>query len=563
MDQSEKNKKLAQAETILVPRSRGGDVRFVIAYPNNYHLGMSSLAFHTIYRLASEQPRFSVERAFVDTESGAKLRTFESGSALAGADIVAVSCSFELDYPNIAALARQTASSSGFPRTPADPGPLLLGGGAALTLNPEPVAGFFDLIFLGESEESLPRFFSEYLEAKERRESRHELLRRASSIPGFYVPSFYKPVYRGGMLHRYEKTGPAALPPRRAVVEKLEEFSTTSVIITPETEFSSMLLVETGRGCEMGCRFCAAGYMYRPVRKYAKERLIAEMTAAPEAARAIGLVGASVSRRSDIEELLGAARAQGKRAGISSLMAQELTPDFAKTLADVGIESCALAPEAGSEELRFRMGKRISDARIIEAARLLVRNRIPVLKLYFMLGLPFETREDVAEIAVLTRRIRDAALEEVREQGLKRSPQILLSVNAFIPKPLTPFQRHGFMSVEELRERVALLKKKLQAVPGAKMKHESIRSSWFQAILSRGDRRLGEVLLFMYNEQKDWKWLFSRRSKEVAGAPAADMFAAFAPGPGDFLPWEIVESGVRKSVLEREYQRAICKEERG
>lgn len=272
------------------------------------------------------------------------------------------------------------------------PVPLILAGGTAATLNPEPVADFIDAILIGEAEEFIPEFVNKLRET--RNQGRVEILSQLASIEGLYVPHFYEPIYaedRRIFAYRHSAAGvqaKAPLRPKRRFVKDLSKFPTYSQILSPETEFRSMFLTETGRGCEMGCRFCVAGYIYRPVRKRSTEVLEDTVKIGLENSEAVGFVGASVSSHKGISKLASQVARNGGRASLSSIMSQQVTQQLSASLSESEYKTVALAPEAGSERLRRAAGKRVGNQQILDAAKSLAQAEIRGFKLYFIVGLP-------------------------------------------------------------------------------------------------------------------------------------------------------------------------------
>ncbi|MCB0325932.1 MAG: radical SAM protein, partial [Bdellovibrionales bacterium] len=378
-------------------------------------------------------------------------------------------------------------------RRPLGTRPFILGGGAALTLNPEPLANFFDAIVIGEAEEVLQEIADCFLSAREAGLDELSLKRELARFEGVYIPSFYRGEYREeGPLQRVEVLDHAPERVKRRFVKNIDRFPTTTVIQTPNTEFKSMYMTETGRGCEIGCKFCVAGYMYRPIRKRSEATLRASLQAGLESGDSIGFVGAAVSSHPKIADLAATVAAQGKRAALSSIMSQKVTPELASSLTESEYKTVALAPEAGDERLRFRIGKRVCDSQIVDGVRTLSASGIRNFKLYFMVGLPSESRVDVEAIVRLTEQARDAALAAAKQRpNFSVAPRLILSVNPFIPKAGTPFQRHPFLDFKELKARLQLVKDGIRTLSNVDMKHESPRESYFQTVLSRGDRRVG------------------------------------------------------------------------
>ena len=562
------NRKLRRDERELRSFRRGGDVRVVIAYPNRYWVAMSNLGFQTVYRLFSDVARFAVERAYIPEDDSSSISTFESGASLSQAEIIALSVSFETDYSNVLRLIEAAGSDlEACVRGASQDArpiirPLIIGGGASLTLNPEPIADFFDAIVIGEGEEVIEEIAQCYLSARDTGASFDELLAELAKLDGVYVPRFYTVSYEeDDTIRGFSEMSGASRRVARRIVTDLDRFPTTTVIQTPNTEFKSMFMTETGRGCEVGCRFCVAGYMYRPTRKRSREVIRESIQLGLETSDSIGFVGAAVSSHPAIAELAAYVGTKGSRAALSSIMSQKVTPELASSLSESEYKTVALAPEAGSEELRFRTGKRVCDEQIIDAVQILAEEGIRNFKLYFMVGLPGESLDDVEAIGRLVARIRDRALLVVSEQKLEIAPRLFLSVNPFIPKAWTPFQRHPMIRFAEVTRRIGLVREAIGNLSNVEMKHESPRESYFQALMSRGDRRVGALLLWLHQHGFHWKSLVKHGDRSlVPGVPAADFYVHRLIGENEKLPWEIVDLQIKRTLLEREYQRAFVED---
>jgi radical SAM superfamily enzyme YgiQ (UPF0313 family) len=564
------NKELKALERYVVPYSNSaGDVKFHLAYPNNYWVAMSNLGFQAVYDILARDSRVLVERGFLPEEADSekvastKWRSFENNNLLGDCDILGFSMSFETDYPHLLKMLdnqgllfgswqeRDAAAREAKFRFP-----LLIAGGTAVTLNPEPIADFLDAIVIGEAEELLPQFVDVYHKAQSEGWSREQLLKGLAQIEGVYVPRFYEPLYNAdGTMERYEAPDDVPTRPRRRFVKDLSKFKTHSRILTPETEFKDMFLTETGRGCEMGCRFCVAGYIYRPIRKRSEETLQDTVQVGLETSEAIGFVGASVSSHKAISKLAQTVAEKGARASLSSIMSQKVTRALAASISESEYKTVSLAPEAGSDRLRRAAGKRVVNDQVINAARELAEAGIRGFKLYFIVGLPTETDEDVDAIAALATAVRDAVTEISRPTG--KMAWVSLSVNPFIPKASTPFQWEPMLDPKVLEKKIERLRKQVLKVHNLEFRFEPPKESYFQGLLSRGDRRVGKLLLEAERRGETWKWLMKRTEKEIVpGVPPIDFYVSRRIGFSELLPWEVVDSLIPKSLLEREAMRA-------
>jgi len=542
---------------------------------------MSNLGFQAVYRLFAELPGVVIERGFLPDRPYEpqtfqnSWRTFESSRLIGDCDILAFSLSFETDYPHLFRILRNSGLLSLSPEERGQKAdgtkfssPIIIAGGTSVTLNPEPVADVLDLAMLGEAEEWIPEFVGSYRRSRELGLNRKQTLARLTAIEGVYVPRFYTPHYQDDdtiksfahetlALVRDDGTEEKVQAPRaqRRFVKDLSKFPTYTGILTPETEFRNMFLTETGRGCEMGCRFCVAGYIYRPVRKRSEESIAETIKLGLEKSNAVGFVGAAVSSHKSIAKLASTVAQTGARASLSSLMSQKITKELAASLSESEYKTVALAPEAGSERLRRAAGKRVTNAQVVEAATELAEAGIKGFKLYFIVGLPTEIDEDIEAIVALASQVREAVVNASRESG--KAAWVVLSVNPFIPKANTPFQWEPMLDQKVLDRKISLIRSSIKRIPNIELHFEPPKESYFQALLSRGDRRVARLLYAAEMAGKDWKWLLSQGSKRIdPQVPDIDHYATRRFSFDEPLPWEIVDSRIDRRLLLREAQRA-------
>lgn len=563
------NKELKALEKFVVPYSnKTGDIRFHLTYPNNYWVAMSNLGFQAVYDILARDQRVIVERGFLPENSeekeqqATKWRSFESDRLLGDCDILGFSLSFETDYSHLIRILnnqgllfnswqeREAAAQGKFSM------PIIIAGGTAITLNPEPVADLIDALVIGEAEELLPEMIDVFHEAKTKGWSREQLLLGLAQIEGIYVPRFYEPHYnQDGTMLRFDARDDVPPRPRRRFVKDLSKFKTYSRILTSETEFKSMFLTETGRGCEMGCRFCVAGYIYRPIRKRSEEVLQETVQIGLENSDAIGFVGAAVSSHKSIAKLAQKVAESGARASLSSIMSQKVSKALAASISESEYKTVALAPEAGSTRLRRAAGKRVDNEQVINAARELAESGIRGFKLYFIVGLPTETDEDVDAIAALAITIRDTVFEISKPSG--KLAWVSLSINPFIPKASTPFQWESMLDPKVLDKKIERIRKLVIKVPNLELRFEPPKESYFQGLLSRGDRRVVRLLLEVERRGENWKWLMKKTAAPILeGVPAVDFYVSRKIGFNELLPWEVVDSLIPRDLLEREAMRA-------
>ena len=515
----------------------GGKISICIVYPNLYRIGMSNLGFQGVYTALNSMPDVACERAFLPDDedreeylrTGSELVSMESKQPLNRFSIVAFSLSFENDYPHALAILRAANIP---PRAAARKKvhPLLIMGGVCAFFNPEPVADFFDLCFVGEAEEMLPEFMEAYREAG----SRQELFDKAKDIEGLYLPQEYVITYgdEGGIARR-TALGSAPERIRRRFVKELGGHAFKPSIITPETEFSGMYLTEAMRGCPWNCRFCVAGSVYKPVRKKDPGTLKEEI--GEIAGRRVGLIAPSLSDYPHTRDILCM---DGIDFSITSLRASRKSAELVRFLRNH--RSVSIAPEAGTQRLRDLINKRITEEDILETSRLILSAGIETLRLYFMVGLPTEGEEDIKGIISLVKKIR---------RGSSRG-SIVLTLSTFVPKPFTAFQWHPMERMEVIKDRLKTLKGELGTMKGVRVFHDVPKYAYLQGLLARGDRRISSVLERM-QKTEDW-----RKDCEEAGVDPHDILFR-QRGFDEILPWDFIDNNIPKERLWEDYQKAL------
>src|SRR6058998_955387 len=533
----------------------GGRIAIALVYPNTYAVGMSNLGFQTIYWHLNQLPDVVCERVFLpdlaDVEEMRRTETapfsLESQRPLSDFHMVGFSVTYEGDYINTLRLLHL----AGIPlraaeRRPGDP--LVLMGGVCAFSNPEPMAPFMDFVAVGEGEELVRELIALYRDTAGDRDA---FLERVGAVAGVYVPGQYDIAYHpdGTLSAVLPRAGAPAVVVKRRLPD-VNRFETISLVKTPQAEYGHMALLEVGKGCGRGCRFCLEGQVYRPVRHRSVATLgetVARLAKDP-ANRRIGLVGACVSDYPWIGDLLKVVEANSFELSISSLRADSLTDDLVAALARGGHRTLTVAPEAGTERLRRAIRKAITDEQILAACDLVRAHGIPNLKTYFMIGQPTETLEDVEAIPRLAERM----LERLSVPDPKAKPfgRLTLSISSFVPKPWTPFQWAPFAGAGALQAKLEIVKHGVRRLHNVRVLHENPREAALQALLARGDRRVADFLELAASFAGDWR----RALREWKGDP--DFCTTRASSTDERLPWDHFDVGVKKAGLIREWERA-------
>lgn len=512
---------LLRAEQNLVKINKAAPIRVALVYANRYEVGMSNLGFQEVYQLFNESENFACERAFFyDQPFEQTTRTLETQRELREFDVIAFSVSFELDYPNlvqilidakIPPLARQREHTD----------PLIIAGGVTTFLNPKPLAPIIDVFLIGEAEATIPEFsrvLSNHIEAGFRDEN---CLNDLNELDFVYIPQLAVPEKK-----IYRRTVP-----------DLNTHPSASSIITPHSHFQNMFCVEVGRACGCGCRFCAAGYVYRPVRFRSPEVLLSTIHNNPFQTKKVGLIGAALSYYPGLESLCESLIHEEYELGFSSFRVDSITPQFLSQLEKANIHTITLAPETGSGRLRKLIKKKLSDEQILETATLLATSKISTIKLYFMIGLPHETTQDIEAIVELVNEIA-----RIFSSGTG-SFEITISINAFIPKPFTPFQWYPMETEANLKKKRKYLVSNLNKIKGVTVSPKSIRSEILQGIFSLGGSEIGLAIVKKLTSGFNWKKIW----KELRVEPGEIIHRQ--KHVDESLPWDFIVGGVAKEWL--------------
>lgn len=524
-------------ESGAVFKDWGGRLRVALAFPNTYYVGMSSLALQIIYQTFNALPDVVCERVFWDKggrQAGRSLISLESQHDIDAFDVLAFTISYEMDYFNVVEMLLQAgipplaAERSADATSDGPTWPLLIAGGPGVTMNPEPMAPFFDAIVIGEGEEVIPQLTQIF--RAQINDNRLDLLATLDQIPGVYVPLLV-PEVRG---QRAE-----ARTIQRLWVRDLQAYRTASALYTPDTEFANLHLMEIARGCGRGCRFCLAGYVYRPAREQPLARLLDWAKQGLQHGDRIGLVSAAVSDHTEIDEMAVALRQLGARISVSSMRTDPISVPLVRALAESGTQTLTIAPEAGSQRLRNVINKTQGVDDLMAAVELAEALKFPQLKLYFMIGHPTETDEDIEALVQFT---LDARKRFKRRLAINATP--------FVPKAHTPFQWMAMADERTLKRRQAMIDKRLRPHQVA-VRAESPQWAQVQAVLARGDRRLAPVLLALA-AQGDLTIRGFHAALADAGLDASQFIGEFAHDRP--LPWRIVESGVSDNFFDYEWR---------
>jgi len=507
-----------------VVKDWGGRLPVALVYPNRYYLGMSNLGVHAIYRLLNAERDVVGERCFYEPGDPRPPVSVESGRPLRDFAVLALSVSYELDYFHVAAILK----AGGIPPFAADRDarhPLVVAGGPCLTANPMPLAPFCDAVAIGEAEAILPALLPALREGGDR----GDLLKTLAKLPGIYVPAC-----------------PPETPIKRQHAANLDNFATTSVVLTPNTELGDLYLIEAERGCARGCRFCLVSTAFAPMRFRAAGNLIKQASEGLKYRKRIGLVGPAVTDHPELKAILAGINNLGAELAVSSLRIGSLDDAIIAELGRGRVKTVTIAPEAGAARLRRAINKIISNEAILRVADAIAGGGFRQLKLYFIIGLPTETDADTDAI------VRLALAVKARLDKKGGGTRLVLNVAPFVPKAGTPFQWLPMASPEALQRRLGILRGALPA-RGVRLNAESPAWSRVQGALARGDARLAPAIAGMENVSlSGWRQAVENYDLDI------DYYVNNRWDTGDNLPWDVIDAGVKSERLCGELEKALA-----
>ena len=529
-------------------------IRVLLVYPNTREVALANLGFQQVYTLLNSIQGVECDRYALPTDwipetemlSQKDLRSMDMNRLPADFDIIAFSISFEPDYLN--AVIALKYFNIPLDRTERDSSyPMIVAGGSAIFINPEPLANCMDVMFIGEGEGMANYFFDTLYKF----EDKNKFLEKAASLPGIYVPEFYESQIDSG--RQIGVSTNIDIPSRvtRHWVAEEKSLCTHSVVHGENSTFKDMALMEVTRGCIWACRFCTAGFIYRPPRlpdlNKTYDSMMQTLEDQGKTAQTIGLVGPSVTDHPQLPALAKRITDEGKTISFSSLRMETLTDELVSLILKSGQKTLTVAVDGPSERMRDVINKAATDDFIIEKCRFLTRKGILHLKIYSIIGLPHETDDDIEQFIRLVERVQEVYVDECRNLG--RIGRITISLSPLVPKPGTPFQWHPMEKVKSLKKKFSRLRKALGKLPHLKLSFGAPNEAYLQTYLSRGDRGVHEFFKTFLSNGHDAKSALNKHS--------VDSFVYRQYVKEDYLPWDIVDHGYRNGFLWDDYQRGL------
>ena len=529
-------------------------IRVLLVYPNTREVALANLGFQQVYTLLNSIQGVECDRYALPTDwtpetemlSQKDLRSIDMNRLPADFDMIAFSISFEPDYLN--AVIALKYFKIPLDRTERDSSyPMIVAGGSAIFINPEPLANCMDVMFIGEGEGMANYFFDTLYKF----EDKNKFLEKAASLPGIYVPEFYDLQIDSGRQVGVSTTIDIPSRVTRHWVAEEESLCTHSVVHGENSTFKDMALMEVTRGCIWACRFCTAGFIYRPPRlpdlNKTYDSMMQTLGGQGKTAQTIGLVGPSVTDHPQLPALAKRITDEGKTISFSSLRMETLTDELVGLILKSGQKTLTVAVDGPSERMRDVINKAATDDFIIEKCRFLTRKGILHLKIYSIIGLPHETDDDIEQFIRLIERVQEVYVDECRNLG--RIGRVTISLSPLVPKPGTPFQWHPMEKVKSLKKKFSRLRKAFGKLPHLKLSFGSPNEAYLQTYLSRGDRSVHEFFKTFLSNGHDAKSALNKHS--------VDSFVYRQYGKEDYLPWDIVDHGYRNGFLWDDYQRGL------
>lgn len=550
-------------------------IRFCFAFPDVYEVGMSHLGMQIIYNLLNQQNDVFCERAFspwTDMEhalrhNNMKLFTLEKKSPLADMDVIGFTLQYELSYTNILNMLNMSGIEL-LSKDRLDKDPLIIAGGPC-AYNPEPIADFVDMFFIGEAEELLLEFLEVYRPFKAGLISKNDMLLAAAKIKGIYIPKFYAPEYdQNGILTGYKRLEDVPERIQKRIIRDFDQGFKLETMIVPFADIvHDRAMIELFRGCTKGCRFCQAGMLYRPIRERKPETIVENIDKIISSTgfEELSLTSLSTMDYSKIGPLVSQLVEKYEKDNVSlslpSLRLDSFSVDVVKEIQKIKKTGLTFAPEAGTQRMRDVINKGVTEENILETYKSIFSLGWHRVKLYFMIGLPTETFEDLDGISDIAN-LGTYTFKQVKPDSMKKSVQVTVSTSCFVPKPFTPFQWMKQDNIETFYSKINHLKTKLINKKVVYNYHDP-ETSVLEGVFARGDRRLGAVILKAYEmgcKFDGWAeyfkmstWMKAFEATEID----PDFYTSRERAFDEFLPWDIIDAGIDKSYLISEYEKAL------